>query len=79
MCSNNGEANHESVYDEGADGGKEDDDDSEEYEAGEGFTVGELAAQDDQRRIGWAEKVEKEPSGQEEEEGQEREGVREEG
>lgn len=78
MKANNAQTDHESGDQNGSDAGEENDDDAEDDEDAEGLALGESAPEDDERRIGGAEEVEKDPGGKEREEEEERERVGEE-
>ncbi|CAL5351566.1 unnamed protein product [Camellia sinensis] len=78
VSEDNSESNHKSRDEYRSNAGEEDDDDARQDEDAKGFSVGEGAAEEDERGIGGAEEVEEEPGGEEGQEQEESEGVGEE-
>lgn len=75
MCTNDGEADHQSRDEKRSDAGEEDHDDCQKGQAEKGFPVGEGPAENDQRLIGLPEDVEESPGREEGEENGEGERV----
>ena len=59
------ESNHESRNEKRSNGGEEDNKDAKNDEDAEGLEIGEGAAEDDERMVSRAEKVEKDPGAEE--------------
>ncbi|GAB2272596.1 hypothetical protein Dimus_007418 [Dionaea muscipula] len=79
MGTDKGDSDQEGRDEDGSNTGEEDDEDGEDEEGAEGLTLGEGAAEEDERRVGGAEEVEEDPGGEEGEEEEEGARVGEEG